>query len=218
MPVKSQLQTQTTPTPTRSSTTGGAGPDRQPGGNLATQDEVKAKVSGPIGRVWNHILGQPDGKDTSDAQVDQAMVRAYLEKRLGFAEGEFFRGKKLDGVAENLLKSFDKDGDKKLSWGEFQGFEETLGQVLAPKGKTAAGQHASTDENGDGAGLSEIQDVAEGQLPEGTQHADLIGQLGARVAIDAADKDEGGKPIGERKLSRDEWTSASKEIAARKKR
>ena len=70
--------------------------------------------------------------DTGNAKVDQAMVRAYLEQRLGFAEGEFFRGKKLDGVAEAVVKNFDKDGDGKLSWPEFQGFESQIAGLLAP--------------------------------------------------------------------------------------
>jgi hypothetical protein len=197
----------------------------QAGGNAAAQDKLK-KVGGPIGRVWNHILGQPEGKtDTGDARVDQAMVRAYLDKRLGFAEGEFFRGAKLDGVSEKLVAGLDTDHDGKVSWPEFEAFEGQMLSLLAPGadkgadvGAAAGGQFGKVDSSGDKkADLGELQTAGQATLPKGTEHADLISQLGARVAIDAADKDEGTKPIGQRSLSRDEWTGAAAEMAARRK-
>lgn len=223
MPAKVQANPTTTTTAGTSSQTsaGGSGPVRQPAGNGAAQESVRGKVDGPIGRVWNRILGQPDGADTSDKKIDQAMVRAYLDTKLQFAEGEMFRGKKLDGVAANLVSKFDKDGDKKLGWPEFQGFEATLYAMLAPEaaaGKgdaasSAAGEFAKVDGSKDGnASLDEIQDRAVGALPPDTDYKDLVGQLGARVALDAADKDEGHKPVSQRSLSASEWSGAAKAL------
>ncbi|MDP2306716.1 MAG: hypothetical protein Q8P18_11895 [Pseudomonadota bacterium] len=222
MPAKIQ-QGPSTVTP--ATTTGGpttAPTVSQPGGNAAAQDRLK-KVSGPIGRVWNHILGQPDGStNTSGATVDKAMVRAYLDKRLGLAEGEMFRGKKLDGVAEKLVTEFDKDGDGRVSWPEFQEFEGQIFAMLAPggdkSGATAGAQFGKVDQSGDkAANLEEIQASNKAALPRGTEYADLIAQLGARVVIDAADKDDGGKPISERSVSREEWTGAATDTANRRK-
>jgi hypothetical protein len=215
-----QKSTQTNSTGGSAPASGGASPDRQPAGNDAAQASVKARVSGPMGRVWNHILGQPEGADTADAQVDQAMIRAYLEKKAGFAEGEMFRGVKLDGASAALVKQYDADHDGKLSWHEFQAFEGTLSAMLAPDaGKVGASEAASrgfaaTDTSGDGAAsLDEMQSAAQRQLPKGTDHADLVAQLGARVAIDAVDRDEKNKPVAQRSVSRSEWTGAAKELA-----
>jgi hypothetical protein len=195
---------------------------QQTGGNGAAQDKLK-KVTGPIGRVWNHILGQAEGRtDTGDAAIDQAMVRAYLDKRLGFAEGEYFRGTKLDGVAEKLVSTFDKDGDGKVNWSEFQAFESQIFAMLAPgadkpgvdAGAAAGAQFGKIDQSGDKqANLAELQATNQAGLPAGTDHADLVAQLGARVAIDAADRDQAGTPVGQRSLSRDEWTAAATETA-----
>lgn len=209
-------QSQQTPTTTKTTTTAGGGPApavTQTGGNGAAQD--KLKVSGPIGRVWNHILGQPEGKDTGAASVDQAMIRAYLDRRLGFAEGEFFRGKKLDGVSEKLVGMLDSDKDGRVTWPEFQAFEGQILNMLAPKGNAGAEHGKVAGEDGQ-ASLGEMTAANEAALPEGTEHADLIAQLGARVTIDAADKDESKKPIGQRSLSKDEWTGAAAEAKARK--
>ena len=43
----------------------------------------------------------------------------------------------------------------------------------------------------------------------------LVAQLGARVAIDAVDRDESTTPIGKRTLSKEEWTGAASEVAKR---
>lgn len=221
MPAKVQANPTTSTTTGAATQQGGSGPNRQPAGNGAAQESVRNKVDGPIGRVWNRILGQPEGADTSDKKVDQAMVRAYLDTKLQFAEGEMFRGKKLDGVAANLVAQFDQDGDKKLGWSEFQGFEATLFAMLAPEaaagkkdvGSAAAGEFAKVDGSKDGrAGLGEIQERAVDQLPKDTDYKDLVGQLGARVALDAADRDEGHKPVSQRSLSASEWSGAAKEL------
>lgn len=223
MPAKTQLTTGAATTSAPSS--GGAAPTvTQPAGNAAAQERIR-KVAGPIGRVWNHILGQPDGNTgTGGASVDRAMLRAYLDKRLGLAEGEMFRGMKLDGVADKLVATLDADRDGKVTWPEFQSFEGQILAVLAPGadkagadvGTLAAGQHAKIAGRDGRADLGELQDAGEAALPSGTEHAGLVAQLGARVAIDAVDRDEGGKPIGERSLSREEWTAAAGEAAGRR--
>jgi hypothetical protein len=223
MPSQTQVRGTTSTPTTGSSTDPGTPAVTQTGGNAAAQDRLK-KVSGPIGRVWNHVLGQPEGTNSATATVDQAMIRAYLDRRLGFAEGEFFRGAKLDGVAEKLATMLDTDGDGKVTWPEFAAFEGQIMGMLAP-GSDKPGADAGAlagKEHGRVAGTDGKADVGEltaantARVPKGTEHADLIGQLGARVAIDAADRDEGNKPIGQRSLSREEWTGAAAEIAGRK--
>ncbi len=223
MPAKTQATVGTT-TPAASTTGAGTTPAvSQAGGNGAAQDRMK-KVSGPIGRVWNHILGQPEGSTaTAESAADQAMVRAYLDKRLGLAEGEMFRGMKLDGVAEKLVSTLDKDSDGKITWPEFQAFEVQILAVLAPGaekaganvGGLATAQHEKIAGADGKAGLSELQGAAKSALPQGTDHADLVAQLGARVAIDAVDRDESTTPIGQRTLSKEEWTGAASEVAKR---
>ncbi len=224
MPAKTQVTTGSTTTTPSAGGTAPAPTVTQPAGNAAAQDRLK-KVSGPIGRVWNHILGQPEGNtNTGDAAVDQAMVRAYLDKRLGLAEGEMFRGMKLDGVSEKLVETLDTNRDGSITWPEFQAFEGQILAVLAPGADKAgadvaglAGAQHGRIAGGDGkANLSELQGSAKAALPEGTDHADLVAQLGARVAIDAVDRDEGGKPVGQRTLSKQEWTGAASEAAGRR--
>ncbi len=194
---------------------------------LGTGQDASKPVSGPIGRVWNHILGQPDdAADTASATFDVAMVRAYVDERLGFAEGELFREKKLDGVAENLVSQLDTDGDGLVTWSEFQAFEGHILSMLAPGAEEPGADLAAVagarftemaSSGGGQATFDEIQAFAEAALPRGTDHAELIAQLGARMLLDAVDKDEGGTPIGERSLSREDWTGAATETAHRRR-
>lgn len=222
MPTKTQATTAGAKTSTDTAVGGAAPAVTQPAGNGAAQDRLK-KVSGPIGRVWNNILGQPASADTATATVDRAMVRAYLDKRLGLAEGEMFRGMKLDGVTSKLIESLDKDGDGSIGWPEFQAFETQILGVLAPgaekPGADVAGlagaQHGRIAGSDGRAKLPELQSAALSALPNGTDHADLVAQLGARVAIDAVDRDEGNKPVSQRSLSREEWTTSATEAAGR---
>ncbi len=223
MPTQTTVQsTVTAPTVAPTPTTTPVAP--QLGGNDAAKDKLR-KVSGPIGRVWNHILGKAEGStDTAGALVDKALIRAYLDKRLGLAEGEFFRGAKLDGVTDSLVQNFDKDGDGKVSWGEFQAFEGQIFALLAPGGEkaganvgaVAGAQFGKVAGSKDGnANLGEIQAASMAALPKGTEHADLVSQLGARVVMDAADRDESSTPISKRTLSSEEWAGAAKDTAGR---
>ena len=51
-----------------------------------------------------------------------------------------------------------------------------------------------------------------GRLPAGTEHADLVAQLGARMAIDGVDEDQRGEKVSRRTLSRNEWVQAAKQL------
>jgi len=186
-------------------------------------------VGGPMGRVFNRILGVDEGRtDTGAMSFTRDQLKAYLDGKLALAEGEWFRGKKLDGVADKMMEMLDKDKDGQVSWPEFQVFEDQIAAALAPAAKpgdtpeqvaTAAGQQFDSMDAGPKDGqlaFGEIQDASMKALPPNTDHADLIAQLGARIALDAGDKDERGAAVKDRKLSRQEWTGAASEIAARK--
>lgn len=221
-----QSQQTVTPAVAPSTETTGSTPAPARGDNSGQQDKVKAKVSGPIGRVWNHVIGQPEGAtDTDGAVADRAMIRAYLDNRLKFADGEWFRGKKLDGVTDKLISTLDTNKDGKIQWPEFKAYEDEIFKQLAP-GANAAGSAGSVkkaanagfdaaDKAGDGAlSMDDISKSAQSKLPEGTDNADLIGQLAGRVTIDAVDRDEGKKPIADRSISKGEWSGAAEEIAS----
>ncbi len=189
----------------------------QPQGNAAMQEQLLAPpagapaVGGPLGRMWNHILGKPEGTDTSGASATRDQVRSYLDG-LGLAEGELFRGKKLSGVADELMKTYDGNKDGSLSWAEFQGFASQLTSILTGAGGPAA-EHKATDASRDGkASFDEIKDRTESKLPKNTDYKDLIAQLGARATIDAADTDQSKLPISQRSLSAEEWTKAAGEL------
>ena len=191
-------------------------------GNAAIQEQVQAPtdtglaVHGPLGRMWNHILGKPEGTQTTTATVTRSEVRAYLD-RIGLADGEFFRGKKLDGVADSLLQKYDLDHDARLTWTEFLGFgKELAGMLVGPAGPEA--EQKTTDTSKDGqASMEEIRTRTAARLPAKTQHKDLVAQLGARALLDAADTNEQEKPVAQRTLSTGEWTTAAKELGGAKK-
>jgi hypothetical protein len=216
-------------------TTTPAAPDR--GSNTDRQRQIGfaqagegEKVSGPIGRAWNHVHGRPDGDTGTGAlAADRAMIRAYLDKRLKLAEGEFFRGRKLDGVTDKLMEILDKDKDGKVSWPEFKAYEDQVFDQIAPGARpgdsaekvrrAADAQFTGADQDRSGSlDLDEVSGAAERRLPKGTDHASLIGQLAGRVVIDAADRDEGQKPVAQRSLTRDEYAGAAEEIAASRRR
>ncbi len=189
-------------------------------GNSAMLERVRqadetGAVDGPMGRVYTRIAGRADAPGFSRAQL-----RTYLDTTLKLAEGEFFRGAKLDGVADKLMEQLDVDRDGMVSWREFQAFEaQTLGTV-APGARDRASAEAAAgkrfgelDQNRDGSlGYDELQAGTRAALPEGTNHADLIAQLAARIALDAVDTDQRGTDLKKRGLSRGEWTTAAREM------
>lgn len=185
-----------------------------------------ADVAGPIGRVFNRILGmQDDAKGTAKMAFDKEQLRAYLDKGIDFAEGEFFRGTKLDGVADTLIQTLDTDKDGKIGWTEFQAFELQVLQSIAPGvDGNSAPEAVAAASNGrfdgmdkskkDGSlNFGELQQGTKAELPKGTEHADLVAQLGARIALDAVDKDQKGKKTKDKTLTRAEWTGAATELA-----
>ncbi len=192
-----------------------------------TRTPAKA-VAGPIGRVFNRIAGKADNNtDPAGMAFTRDQLRAYLDQRIGLAEGEFFRGTKLDGVADALVQRLDKDRDGGVTWEEFQAFEEQTLAAIAPGAQRgddpAAVSAAATrrfgqmDSSRDGrVNMGELQTGTAAALPAGTEHKDLVAQLGARIALDAADQDEQGKAVKDRGLGQGEWTQAAVAMAARR--
>ena len=156
---------------------------------------------------------------------DRKQLHAYLDKTLQLAAGEWFRGKKLDGVADKLMEQLDTDGNKAVGWAEFEAFEaQTLtaltgklapGATDAQIATAAKARFGSVDASTDGqASYDELQSSTRAELPAGTEHAGLIAQLAARIALDAVDTDQRDTGIAERSLSRDEWLAAAQQMAA----
>jgi hypothetical protein len=192
-----------------------------------TRAPAKA-VAGPIGRVFNRIAGKADNNtDSAGMAFTRDQLKAYLDKRIGLAEGEFFRGAKLDGVAEALVAKLDQDKDGAVTWEEFQAFEEQTLAAIAPGSQRgddpAAVSAAATtrfgqmDSSRDGkVAFGELQTGTEAALPANTDHKDLVAQLGARIALDAADQDEQAKAVKDRSLTGGEWTQAAVAMASRR--
>lgn len=183
------------------------------------------QVRGPLGRTFNRVLGVDESRtDTGNMAFSRGELKNYLDKQLQLADGEWFRGKKLDGVADALMEKMDKDGDGQVAWSEFQSFRQDILKVLAPSAEEGASpeqvaQGAGESFGGidrDGSGsleMGELQRSTTSNLPEDTDHADLVAQLGARMAIDAVDTDERGKKVADRRLSRQEWVAAARALA-----
>ena len=181
--------------------------------------------NGPIGRTFNRILGQSDNAtETADMSFDREMVQKYLDEKLSFAEGEWFRGKKLSGAAEGLIEKLDTTGDGTVSWEEFQAFRTEILGAMAPGlaesptveqvGAAAQGTFGKVDTDGDGAvGMQEAQSNARDGLPEETDHKDLVAQLGARLMLDALDTDQRDAAVGDRSISQEEWVAAAQEMS-----
>ena len=87
--------------------------------------DKQRRVSGPLGRTFNRILGKADNAaDTADMAFNRDLLKRYLDSDLQLAEGEWWRGKKLNGVADALMETLDKDGDGSVSWGPRGGLIE----------------------------------------------------------------------------------------------
>lgn len=183
-------------------------------------------VTGPIGRVFNRILGlADDAKGTATKSFNKKAMKGYLDNRLKLADGEWFRGAKLDGVTDKLMETLDKDGDGLVGWTEFQAFQADVLQTIAPGAKSgddpeAVGRSASQTfdqmERGKKNGsldYDELQAGVKGNLPKDTDHADLVAQLGARIALDAVDTDQRSAKVKDRQLSKTEWTTAAQQMA-----
>jgi hypothetical protein len=196
----------------------------QGGQDLAPTNFV---VAGPMGRIFNRIMGVEETRtDTGLMGFNREQLRVYLDKSLRLAKGEFLRTLKLDGVADKLMERLDVDGDGKVNWAEFQAFEAQVLEALAPgvsgestpeEVEASAGRRfdsMDSDKN-DSMSYSELKSGAAKRLPEGTEHAALVAQLGARIGIEAADTDERSKHVKKRHISRDEWIEAALAITGR---
>ncbi len=202
----------------------------QPAGNQAAQEQARA-ARGPLARLFNRIVGQPEDRSPEGAAFDRAALRRYLDKNLQFAEKEWFRGKKLDGVTDALMKQLAGDANGVVTWEAFQAFRVQTLQTLAPgaqpgEAPDAVAERASKrfgqlDRSGDGSlDYGELKKGTEAALPKGTDHKDLVSQLAARIALDAADLDQRDRKVKDRDLSREEWSAAARQLAqpAAKKR
>ncbi|MED5372488.1 MAG: hypothetical protein VX899_15850 [Myxococcota bacterium] len=186
--------------------------------------EKTRKPTGPMGRTFNRILQVRENRsDTQDMAFNREQLKEFLDNGLQLAEGEWFRGAKLDGVTDALMERLDLDATGTVSWEEFQEFERSVVDVIAPalaENPTAAqvelaasGTFAQADTSGDGQlTLEELQASTRESLPEGTDHADLIAQLGARMAVDGVDQDQREQKVARRRLSRTEWIQAAKQL------
>lgn len=215
----------------RSPTGGGSAPDyqdAQTGGAGAQQDAV---VQGPMGRVFNRILGLDESLTTSAGMAfTREQLKGYLDQKLGLAEGEFFRGKKLDGVADAMMTKLDTDQSGSVSWPEFRVFQGEVLKSIAPGaapgasaeevGAAADKQFASIDTGRKDKGRLTYDELHAGtkkSLPEDTENKDLLAQLGARIALDTADTDQRDKKVKDRTLTGDEWRGAAREMAGHRR-
>ncbi|MFT5585380.1 MAG: hypothetical protein ACI9VR_002969 [Cognaticolwellia sp.] len=182
------------------------------------------KPTGPMGRTFNRILKVREARtDTQDMAFSRAQLKEFLDNGLQLAEGEWFRGAKLDGVTDALMDRLDVAQDGMVDWEEFQEFERSVVDVIAPAlgenptaeqvEMAASGTFARADTSGDGqVTLDELQSTTKQTLPGETEHIDLVAQLGARMAIDGVDEDQRHDKVARRSLSRNEWVQAAKQL------
>lgn len=193
------------------------------GGNRAVLDRLAspAPAADPTGGVFARIAG-------ADASFGRDRLRAYLDQGLQFAEGEWFRGQKLDGATDALLAQLDADRNGRVDRGEFSAFDAQILSLMAPGAADAAPDRVAAAAEGrfaqidtkpkDGrVGLAELSGAAKAALPEDTAHADLVAQLGARIALDALDTDQRDRKVADRQLSTAEWTQGAAAIAGRRR-
>lgn len=206
-----------------SSSSGGTQVDAPDAQDLQGNTAMQELVTGAFGRVFNRMLGvEEDRTDTASMAVTGDALRRYLDQDLQLAEGEWFRGKKLDGVRDALIEQLDKDGDGAISWSEFGGFQAQTLELLAPghsggeaeAAEAARGTFSQFDRGSDGSiGYDDMFAGTRSQLPQDTDHLDLVAQLGARIALDAGDQDQRSQDVKDRELSVEEWTQAARELA-----
>jgi hypothetical protein len=190
---------------------------QQTAGNQAAADQA-AQIQGPIGRVYNRILGLPEtSQDGIRSGFTADQLRNYLEHTLQLAKGEWFRGAKLSGVSEELMKTLDTDRNGLVSWAEFTVFQQQTLETIAPHLEQTGSVEAAAKErfgevdanNDQKISYTEARDGILRDLPQETEHKDLIAQLGALIAMDAIDQDQQDREARERSLTQNEWLSAA---------
>jgi hypothetical protein len=197
------------------------------GGDHNHVEPPEARVSGPMGRIFNRILGVEESReDTALMSFDESQLRIFLDTQLKLCEEEWFRGTKIKGAAEKLMASLDTNRDGLVDWAEFQGFQEQVLENLAPGTnrdstpeeikRAALAQYATLNsekkDTPNSIVFDELQRGVAKQLPGNVGHKDIVSQLAARIAMVAVDKDEGKKELTDRKLSESEWTTAALDI------
>ena len=193
-------------------------------GNGAAQDHMR--VSGALGRVFNRIVGMAESNTSPEGlSVTRDDLKRYLEEQLTFAEGEWFRGTKIDGVADKIMAFLDGNNNGEVTWEEFQVMiDEMRGHLI---GNISAGASSGeiraqaievysniTGGSGAGAvGFNEIKAGVNQKLPESTEHKDLVAQLGALMVLDIVDIDESSTRVRDRSISEHEWMSAADDFS-----
>ena len=153
-----------TPTTENTPTTATPAPELPAPANsavLAQVGDAGNAMEGPMGRLFSRIGGQGAGADMS---LSRDHLHDYLDKGLQFADGEWFRGTKLNGATDSLLGQLDSDKSKGVDWTEFGAFRDQVLGALAPgleEGATAedvqaaaAGQFAALNSDRNGSTLS----------------------------------------------------------------
>jgi lysozyme family protein/peptidoglycan hydrolase-like protein with peptidoglycan-binding domain len=191
-------------------------------GDLAVEPAIAGAPLGPVARLFQRI-SDTENPALDDVSIDRDQLRAYLEDDLQFAQGEWFRGKKLNGAVDSLMEQLDLNGDGRVSWAEFQAITDQLAAVLVP-GSVAKLTGAETIQAAteyfdsipgasDGSiSFEDLKQVAHDSLPEFTDHRGLVAQLIARLAIDTIDSNQRALEVEDRTISREEWIQAVIEI------
>ena len=191
--------------------------------NTEQLEALATGVRGPLGRLFNRILGFPEeSTETADMGFNETQLCDYIENQLDFAEGEWFRTKKVNGVAAKLMEELDQDQDCLVNWSEFQASVERLKAVMGVESDTATAEELAATSGsaydslglGEDASLGELQDSVAQALPEETAHLDLVAQFAARLAIDLADTDQREETVDGRQISRDEWVQAAVDLSS----
>jgi hypothetical protein len=183
---------------------------------------MKELLSGPVGRIFERVVEGGGNEATVDSLFSQQELHGYLEGDIAFAEGEWFRSKKLDGATSALMEELDADASGDVSWTEFSAMSDKLIEAVAEgvdTGDRDAVQSAAIDSyrsvggSGESISMEQMQEHAERALPPETEHRSLVAQLTARLAIDAIDTDQIGQPMSERSISQAEWTQAALDMS-----
>lgn len=189
-------------------------------GNAAIQEQLL----GPSGRVFTKIVEGSGGTATTDSTFTKPELKDYLDHELAFANGEFFRGTKLNGAADAMFEELNTSGDGFVDWGEFSAINSQLIKLLVPLvgeadytpeqiTKIANEQFDSLVGSQDGfLDLNELQTDALDRLPAETEHKGLVSQLAAKLAIDAIDRGQAGEKMDNRQISREEWVQTAVEL------
>ena len=186
-------------------------------GNTAAADLLK--VQGSLGRAFNRIVGVSENNtDAVGLAFSRDDLKVYIKDQLKFADGEWFRGTKIDGATDEIMSRLDGDRDGMVDWFEFQAMVAELKMSfldgIGPNSGNAEIQEEATNlfaelSGGSGSvGFEQMEWQTAQNLPPETEHRDLIAQLVALLIIDIVDVDEANKDVRDRSVSEGEWMGA----------